>query len=52
MEGGIKLSIQRTKLWLQYITELKLHKRGIENIPPEKVRLWFVVEETTKTTIR
>ena len=44
MKGGIKLSTQRTKLWLQYITELKLHKRGIENIPPEKVRdygLWL-----------
>ena len=44
MEGAYKLSVQRTSLWLEFITELKLHKRGIENIPPEKVRdygLWL-----------
>ena len=44
MKGAYKLSKQRTQLWLEYITELKLHKRGIENIPPEKVRdfgLWL-----------
>ena len=44
MEGAYRLSVHRTSVWLEFITELKLHRRGIENIPPEKVRdygLWL-----------